>query len=245
MKAMTARRLLVLILVIPATVSALARESRAVQPSETQTPAHAKPAQPDSQLIVNGKVLGQEVPPRPREICVVCKRPIGTEGVVYLVKGQRFPLHVPACYEKFRKNPLSFLAMLQPHGAFLGASGETHDLSFGWFLAGLYVLVGLVFAALCAQRAMSSGRSPAAWFGAGLALNALGYLLLLTLPKHAIHDPGGVPEGLGKVPVTFAPQPCPTCGRMNHPAADRCADCGEKLRPAVSSEVGKAGLHSS
>jgi hypothetical protein len=225
--------------------SALTQESRAVQPSETTSGAHQIPAQPASQLIVNGKVLGEEVPPRPGEICVVCKRPIGTEGVTYLVKGQRFPLHVPACYEKFRKNPQAYLAALQPHGAFLGAGGEGQNLSLAWFLAGLYVLVGLCFGALCAHHALSSGRKPAAWFAAGLALNALGYLWLLTRPKLGVHTPSGAPEGLGKVSVTLAPQPCPSCGRMNHPAADRCADCGGKLKPAVNSEVKKAGLRPS
>jgi hypothetical protein len=239
------RHLLVLVLVILSFGSARAQKRSAVQPSETPSSDYRVPPQPTSQLIVDGEILGREVPSRPGEICVVCKRRIGTEGVVYLVKGQRFPMHVPACYEKFRGKPLSFLAALQPHGAFLGAGGESQGLSFGWFWGGLYVLLGLGFGALCAHRALSTGRSPAAWFGAGLALNVLAYLWLLTRPRRAIGAPWGVPEGLAKMPVTYAPQPCPNCQRMNHPAADRCADCGRKLQPAQSSEVGKAGLRSS
>jgi hypothetical protein len=242
----TIRRLrLAFFLVVLAAALASVQGSRAVQPSKIQPDARALQAQPSSQLIVNGKVLGNEVPSRPDEICIVCKRPIGAEGVVYLVNGQRVPLHVPSCYEKFLNNSRSFLALLQPHGAFLGAGGEGQNLSWGWFLAGLYVLLGLVFGALCAHRALYAGRSPGVWFSLGFALNALGYLWLLTRPKLALQAPGGLPEGLGKMPVTFAPQRCPGCGRLNHPAADRCADCGEKLQPAISSEVGKAGLRSS
>jgi hypothetical protein len=219
-----------------------AREAPAVQPTEQQPRAQSLQAQPPSQLIVNGKVLGYEVPPRPDDVCIVCGCPIGEAGVVYLVKGRRVPVHVSDCYAKFRRNPLAYLAALEPHGAFLGAGGQAQDLSWGWFLAGLYVLVGLIFGALCAHRALGAGRSPSAWFAAGLALNIIGYVGLLTRPRLAIESPGGLPEGLGKMPRTLSPQPCPSCGRMNHPAAGQCTDCGARLQPAVSSEVGKAGL---
>ena len=193
-------------------------------------------------MIVNGKVLGYEVPSRPDEICIVCGRPIGTGDPVYLINGQRVPLHVSECYANFSRNPQAYLAAIRPHGAFLGAGGEAQGLSWGWFLAGLYVLAGLIFGALCAHRALQGGRSAAAWFFAGLALNVIAYARSLTWPSLAIESPGGVPEGLAKMPATFAPQPCPSCGRMNHPAASQCADCGAELQPAVSSEVGKAGL---
>ncbi len=228
-----------------AVVGCPAREAPAAQPSEQQPSAQPSPAsqaQLPSQLIVNGRVLGYEVPSRPDEICIVCRRPIGTGGVVYLVNGQRVPIHISDCYAQFRKNPQAYLAALQPHGAFLGAGGEAQGLSWGWFLAGLYVLAGLIFGALCAHRALHAGRSPAAWFGAGLALNIIGYVWLLARRRLAIESPGGVPEGFGKMPATLAPQPCPRCGRMNHPAATQCADCGAKVQPTVSSEVGKAGL---
>ena len=59
-------------------------------------------------------------------MCVVCGRPIGTGDVVYLVNGQRVPIHISDCYAQFRKNPQAYLAALQPHGAFLGAGGEAH-----------------------------------------------------------------------------------------------------------------------
>jgi hypothetical protein len=237
---MARRRLVFLLALVAAALQS--RIGLTVPTPGNQPGTQAMQAAPPDRLIVNGKVLGYQVPSRPDEICVVCRRPIGESGVVYLVQGQRVAVHVSDCYAKFRENPLTYLAALQPHGAFLGAGGEGQDLSWVWFLAGLYVLAGLVFGALCAHRALQAGRSAPAWFGAGLALNVIAYVWLLTRPRLATGSPGGVPEGLGKMPATFAPQPCPSCGRMNHPAASQCADCGATLQPAVSSEVGKAGL---
>lgn len=225
-----------ILLTIPA---AFAQESPSVPTSE---PASTAPLQnlPGRELIVGGKPLGQAIAPRANDICIVCKRRIGAEGVVYLVNGQRVPLHVAVCYNEFVKNPRKYLAALQPHGAFLGAGGEGQGLSLAWFLAGLYVLLGLVFSALCAHRALYAGRSPVAWFAAGLVFNALGFLFLLTRSKQEAS--GLVPQGLAKVAVTRAPQPCPACGSMNHPSARRCANCRKELSSVVSSEVEKAGL---
>ncbi len=232
-------------LVILSVVPAPAQEKGTVRTGEPPAAVSAEPQQPGPQLIVNGKVLGEKVSRRAGEFCLVCDKPIGSEDVVYLVNGQRVALHAARCYALFQKVPSKFLVLLRPQGAFLGASNQEQELSFTWFLAGLYVLLGLVFAALCAQRAMNSGRNPATWFGLGMVLNAFGYLLLLTRPKLEVHAPGGVPEGLGKVATTFAPLPCPKCGELNHPAAKQCAACGQKLQSAVISEVGKAGLRSS
>jgi hypothetical protein len=231
------RRILVSTLVVLATVPGWAQGK-----GQLSSPQTAEPSPP--QLVQANNEIGRAVESHPNEICLVCKRPLGTEGVTYLVNGQRVPLHIMVCYDKFEKNPQAYLAVLRPHGAFLGAADEQTGLSPGWFLGGLYILLGLVFAALCAQRAMSSGRSPATWFGVGMVLNAFGYLLLLTRPEKAGGEIGKVPEGLAKVATTLAPVPCPGCGAMNHPAANRCASCGNKLQPRVHSEVEKAGLKS-
>lgn len=214
----------------------------AKEPAAATKPAITAQELSNSELVVNGKPLGQPVAPRSGEVCVVCKRPLGTEGMVYLINGQRLPLHLGNCYSAFAKDPQKFFAILQPHGAFLGTSDEGRGLSWAWFLAGLYVLLGLVFAALCAHRALNAGRNPAAWFAAGLLLNALGFLWLLTRPRRQVTE--AVPEGLGKVATTYAPLPCPACGALNHPAADRCAACGNRLESVVSSEVEKVGLRS-
>lgn len=205
----------------------------------------AQTGRPPEKLAENGRVLGKQVKPRPGEMCLVCYTPIGPDDVVYLVKGQRVPLHAMVCYGELAKHPQNFLTIPQPHGAFLGAGAEEQAVSPAWFLAGLYVLLGLIFAAMCAHQALDRGRSPAGWFGAGLFFNAFGYLALLTRPALEVGSPGGVPGGLGKVAATRAPVPCPCCGKTNHPAAEECAGCGEKLRPAVDSDLTRAGLRSS
>lgn len=236
--------LAVLILAAPWTMSEQSPSPQGSEKGSVTAPA-TEAARPPQELVEDGKVIGKQVEPRPGEYCLVCDEPLGEHDVVYLVRGQRVALHVVVCYSELAKDPQKFLAILQPHGAFLGAGAEEQGLSPGWFLVGLYILLGLIFAALCAQHALHAGHNPVAWFGVGLVLNAFGYLLLLTRPKREVHALGGVPKGLGKVAATYAPQPCPGCGKMNHPAAEECAGCGGKLHPAVDSEVKKAGLRSS
>lgn len=194
------------------------------------------------ELIVDGKVVGRLVPPEAGERCLLCNQPIHKGDLVYLVQGQRVPIHLEGCNDKFLAQPQHWLAQLKPRGAFLGAGGEQRALSDAWFFVGFYVLLGLIFAALCAHQALHMGRSPFGWFAVGLLFNAFGYLFLLTWPKLEVRAPAGVPRGLGKIPVTYAPQTCPMCGAANHPSAIACIDCGAKLSPAVDSEVTRAGL---
>lgn len=210
------------------------------KPAETKT--KTGPQLPPERLELGSQVLGEKVEPQPGEICLVCGLPIGADDVVYLAQGHRIPLHGARCFPEFKRNPWKFLALIEPHGAFLGSGGEGQGLSKVWFLAGLYVLVGLVFAAGCAHEAFDRGRRPAAWFAAGLVLNVLGYLLLLTRPRREVVALRGVPKGLHKVPATYDPRPCPGCGQPNHPAADECVGCGGKIEPAIRSEVQRAGL---
>jgi hypothetical protein len=187
-----------------------------------------------------GQMNLQEVPAKPGEICAVCNEPVGAGDTAYLMAGQRVPVHRGACDAKFHEGPQLILAKLQPRGAFLGTSPQERALSRVWFLLGLYVLVGLIFAALCAHRALHAGHSPAAWFAAGLILSVFAYLALLTRSKRAVSAPGGVPRGLHKVAATYSPEPCPACGHLNHPSARRCLGCGGMLAPKISSEAGKA-----
>jgi hypothetical protein len=182
---------------------------------------------------------GQEVPSKPGEICLMCDQPIGRGDIVYRINGQRVPVHRGACDTRFRANPQLTLAKLQPGGAFLGTGPQGRSLSRLWFLVGLYILIALFFAALCAQRALHRGRSPAAWFALGLIFSVAGYLALLALPKRPVSALAGVPSGLHKVAATYAPQACPNCGTLNHPSAARCAGCGAPLTPKVTSEVSR------
>jgi hypothetical protein len=157
---------------------------------------------------------------------------------------------------EFLSNPRKYLMRLKPMGgALLGADSNQpgmanragnnqQSVSHAWIYCGLYVLLGLVFAAICAHRALHVGYSAWAWFGLGLVLNAFAYILLLTRPKREIRAPAGVPSGLGKIAATHAPQHCPKCSAFNHPSAVRCLECGASLSPGIESEVKRVGLHS-
>ena len=193
-------------------------------------------------LMVDGKVIGKRIETPPGMVCVVCDKPIGRDDFAFLVNRQKVAVHRLNCYAELLGHPYRFLGILQPHGALLGAGAEESKDSLGWFLAGLYILAGLVFAALCAQQALHSGRSPVAWFGWGLVFNVFGYLLLLTRPLRPAEGLTRVPAGLGKVHVTREPSSCPECGKTNHPSAARCAGCDARLDPSSESEVEKAGF---
>jgi hypothetical protein len=214
----------------------------------------SRPSQPSNPVMIDG-VVGPKVRAEPGEICIVCNNPVGPDDSVYLVQGQRVPVHA-AEEREFLSNPRQYLMRLKPMGgALLGAdsnqSGMTNRagndqpvVSRMWIYTGLYVLLGLVFAAICAHRALHTGHRPGVWFGLGLLLNALAYILLLTRPKREVRAPAGVPSGLGKIAATHAPERCPKCGAFNHPSAVRCLGCGATLSPGVESEVRRVGLGS-
>ncbi len=191
-------------------------------------------------LLTNGTV--ERVPPKPGEVCTVCDKRVESSDLVYMVDGQRVPVHAGDCDTVLRARPQKWLARVKPKGgAFLGT--DVHlGLTNAWLYAGLYVLVGLIFAALSAQRALRAGYSPLTALMLGLAFNVLGYLFVLARPKRVVEMPAGVPGGLHKIPTTYEPQPCPACGGENHPSATRCLSCGSPLAARIGSEVEKAGL---
>lgn len=230
------------ILILAAWSVSLAPQSAVVQAypaAPTQQPAQ----EPEPQaLVANGKALGKRTKTVPGMLCQVCDKPIGKNDFTFIVRGQRISVHKGRCYAELLRHPYHFLEVLQPHGAFLGAGAEGQEVSFVWFLAGLYVLTGLVFGALAAHQALHRGRSPVAWFGWGLAFNLVGYLILLAKPASQADGRMPVPAGLRKVHATREPSSCPECGKTNHPSAERCAECGTRLQPAAESEVHKAGF---
>jgi len=195
-----------------------------------------------NEVVINSSTVGKRVQPKVGDICLVCYRPIQDGDAVFLVRGQRVPIHREELEPDLPGQLERLLAHLQPRGAFIGAEQNQPPLSRVWFFLGLYVLVGLIFAALCAHRALHTGHNPFAWFGLGLALNLFAYLLLLTRPRREVPAPAGVPGGLRKIPATYAPQPCAGCGTLNHPSATACLGCGTRLEPKVVSEVGRVGL---
>jgi len=205
-------------------------------------------------LALSHALLGQEsgretatyrvLEPRAGETCVVCEKAIGPKDRVYEFEGQRVPVHVGACDIAFLRNPGLYLARLKPRGAFLSAEPNLGpNISWGWFALGIYVLLGLVFGAFCAYRAVNHALKPWPWFLAGFFLNLIGFLALVTRPADkSSMAPGGLPRGLVKVPTTSSPRICPHCGTMNHPGATSCTGCGSRIEPLLTSEVSRVGL---
>ncbi len=246
-------RLLFIVAVIGSTQSAPALDSPREQAKGGSSGSRS--AQSSNEVVIDGEPVGPRVRSRPGETCIVCDNPVGPDDSVYLVQGQRVPVHT-AEEREFLSHPRKYLMRLKPlGGALLGADSiqpgmanragdNRQEVSGAWIYGSLYVLLGLVFAAVCAHRALHTGYRPGAWFGLGLVFNAVAYILLLTRPKREVQAPAGVPLGLGKIAATHAPQRCPKCGAMNHPSAAKCLGCAASLSPRVESEVRRVGLHS-
>lgn len=175
----------------------------------------------------------------PRTPCRVCNDPIGASGVTVVHKGREVHVHVGECLEHWQAEPQRYFAALQPRAALFDEEALTHgQLRLGWLIVGVYVLAGLVCGAGCAYLAVSRGRSPPAWFLAGLVGNAAALLALTTLGGRVPGGPLGVPRGLRKVPTTRAPVRCSACGAGNHPSAGQCSHCHAALEPRVAAERG-------
>lgn len=226
---------------VAAVASGLQGAQVAPAPATQRKPLVGASVVPDEVRLGN-ETVGKRVPPKAGDVCRVCNNPVHDGDIVFVVRGQRVPLHLGELGPDLRGQLEGLLAQLEPRGAFLGARRNHPALSTTWFLLGLYILLGLIFAALCAHRALHTGQSPVAWFALGLALNAFAYFALLTRPRREVVAPSGVPAGLRKISATFAPQPCSKCGAQNHPSAAACIGCGTALEPRAASEVARAGL---
>lgn len=205
-------------------------------------PVTAAPDAPSTQasdeLVVDGKTVGQRVEARPGETCLVCREPIASNDPVYRVQGQRVAVHSGEHEQTLRGRLSYWLAQIQPRGALFSAERSRSSLSRFWFFAGLYVLLGLIFAGAAAHLAVQKALPPIPWFFLGLFLNAVGYLILLTrAPGDRQSFPAGIPTGLQKVPRTYDSSLCPCCGSPLHPAAHACADCGGDVQPSLESEA--------
>jgi hypothetical protein len=181
---------------------------------------------------------------RSGERCIVCGALLDTNsGFVLLVKGRRVPLD-PDHLGDFIKAEAKYFARLQPSGALFAESYDAKKgtalggVGWEWFLAGLYVLIALLFAGLSGYVAVGKGLKPIPNFFVGLAFSAIGFLYVLTRPS--VVRAGAIPPGLVKVPTTSDSLPCEKCGTRNHPSARRCAGCGTSLKPLVESEVARA-----
>lgn len=195
-------------------------------------------AQVPDELVVDGRVVGQRIEVRPDDICLVCKGPVHSNDVVYLVRGQRVAVHRGEHEQDLLARLHYWLAQIQPRVALFSVDQGLGSLSSFWFFACLYVVVGLILAAATAHLAVQKALPPVPWFFAGLFLNAVGYLTLLTrAPGDARAFPSGVPRGLRKVPLTYDSAVCPCCGAPLHPAARNCRRCGSEVTPSFESEA--------
>jgi hypothetical protein len=163
-------RLLLIGLVIGSADATLALQS----PQDQSQPGASGGMSPQTsqERAIDGENIGPRVRPKPGETCIVCNNPVAPDDSVYLVQGQRVPVHAGAEENEFFLRPRRYLMRLKPlGGALLGADSnqpgmanragdDRPGVSRMWIYSGLYVLLGLVFAALCAHRALHKGYSP-------------------------------------------------------------------------------------
>ncbi len=180
--------------------------------------------------------------PKPGDICIFCNHAIDEHDAVFSVRGHRLPVHLREMEARVGEQLTRFVARLEPRSALFRVSERTSARSAFWLLAGSYVLLALIFAALSSQRALMKGYSPSRWLALGLLFHVFAYGVLLALPGRRIQAPAGLPKGLKKIAATYQPVACPKCGEGNHPSATKCTGCGGTLVARIGSEVGRAGL---
>ncbi|MBL8840306.1 MAG: hypothetical protein JNL90_02130 [Planctomycetes bacterium] len=185
--------------------------------------------------------------PASAERCIACGG--AASGTALVHRGRAVALCSPACAAAWDVNHEQLFAEQQARGALFDESAtaapDERSLFSGWFWFGSYVVVGLLAGAAAAYGALSKGLAPLPWLLAGLAFNVFALLRLWRVPRGDLSQvPGGMPAGLGKIPLTHAPVACPDCGGMNHPNARACVGCGA-ARVAASSESERALRRSS
>ncbi|MEM7582719.1 MAG: zinc ribbon domain-containing protein [Acidobacteriota bacterium] len=175
------------------------------------------------------------------ERCIVCQQQIhGDEIVEVRYKGRTF--HVAGkMLEQLASDTDTYFQELQARSALFDERAvEGRQVSTGWLWFGSYVLIGLVFSAICGYLAIGRSLEPLPWFFAGLVGNLPALLVLLAAGRGDSEAlPAGLPAGLAKVPTTRAPVRCAECGAQNHPAATACASCGHILSPTVEAETAR------
>lgn len=176
------------------------------------------------------------------EQCLVCRQVIH-DGEIVAVRYKGRTFHVAeSMLAHFESDPESYFQSLEAHSALFDESAaEGPPMRTGWLWFGLYVLGGLVSAALCGYLALGRGLPALPWFAAGLLVNVLAVAALLTSRRRDTSAlPAGVPPGLSKIPTTRSPVRCASCGGANHPSARRCGACGGDLSPEIESEAKRA-----
>jgi len=180
---------------------------------------------------------------RPGERCVICGTPLSGSDIAVIVKGRRVPV-MKEMASAVLKDPETYFKNMQARGALFQEEFQIHSgatqagVSLGWFLAGLYVVIALIFGGLSGVTAVAKGLPAISSFFVGFGLSLFGYLYVLTRPSQI--DSNGVAP-LEKVPITQLPLACPQCGNTNHPAAASCAACHVLLLPQGRSDLRRSG----
>lgn len=178
---------------------------------------------------------------RPGDECIICNVPLTRGGLVFLVRGRRVPL-MTAMVDSFLDNQEMIFAQLQPRSALFQEDYNAPPgtalggIGWGWFLAGLYILAGMIFGGLAGYCAVRRDVKLRTAFVLGFLFNLPGLLIVLSKPRKTDVF---IPPGLVKVHATPDPVPCLGCGSGNHPSARKCASCGAELTPVVESEVAR------
>lgn len=171
--------------------------------------------------------------------CTVSGHELYQDDIALIVQGRRVPLKKEAL-DIFLSSPEKYFSKLQAKSAlFTEDMNDNKNLSYGWFLFGVYVLIGLIFAALCSHIAIAKGLKPVPWFFAGLLLCVIAYFILVMKKSESREN---IPDGLRKVPLTYDPSSCPICKNLNHPSAKNCSSCGAELKSSRISETEILGL---
>ena len=156
-------------------------------------------------------------------------------GVLW--QGRRYYVDADACRDAFLRTPDAFASATEPRGALFSASTADMAGSTGLLVFALAIVTGLVTGGIAAFLATRRAVPAWRWFLLGLVGNLVGlaiaYVRLGARPRV---DTGG----LAKIASTATPVACSTCGRTNHPLAQRCGRCGAALQPAATSEAALA-----
>ena len=200
--------------------------------AQTQQPAEPPPDSQAAEIFVRTVSVREGV-----DRCVVCSTLLKAGDKVYLVEGQRVGIMEEMEPQLFGE-PWTFIGRLKPRGGLFGGEmAPASGISDAWLLLGIYVTMGLGFAAVCAHRAINTGQEPVRWFAAGFLFNAFGYLALLLRAADAQNSVPPEHAGVTKVPATSEPLTCPSCGHLNHPSAAECLGCHASLTAERPSEV--------
>ncbi len=172
------------------------------------------------------------------ERCLVCGTELTpSDGLAFYYRGR--PIAISKKHlQMFLQNPDRYFNHLEARGA-LFQEGAAQPISGGWLVLGVWILLGLVGAAICTGVAFRKGLSPLSWFAAGLLLNIVSVLLVLARSSAQKVE---LPPRLAKIPNTVQSEECPQCGTRNHPTAKRCNGCDAEMKPLSDSEVNRIDL---